>query len=290
LRAGRLDWMADVPPRKDLATLQATHPDQVVISPIASTFYIGMDLHQAPFDDQRVRRALNFAVNRNHLVDILGGPTRVRSTCQILPPNFQGYEPYCPYTLDAGSGVWAAPDLRRAQMLIKKARVTGAKVTVWAWKGSDPAAFIVHDVAAMRYVVTVLRELGLQAKLKVVSHSTYFRAVYAGGPQVYLLGWVADVPRASNFLPPQFHCNADGNASGLCDRVLQARMAQALHLQGTDPAAANAAWIGIDHTLVDDAVWAPLVNPVKPYAFSARTQNIEVNPQWGILLSRLWVQ
>ena len=67
-------------------------------------------------------------------------------------------------------------------------------------------------------------------------------------------------------------------------------MAEAERLQETDPAAANAAWIAIEHTLVKEAIWAPLINPVRAYAFSARTENVEVNPQWGILLSRLWVR
>jgi YVTN family beta-propeller protein len=290
LRSGTVDWMTDVPRSKDLQTLLAAHPDQVVVSPIPSTFYVGMDLHQPPFNDKRVRRALNFAIDRNHLVDLLGGPTRVRLTCQILPPNFQGYQPYCPYTLDPESGVWSAPDLRRAQALVRAARVAGKQVTVWAWQGGDPSGYIVRNVAAMRYVVKVLNGLGLRAQLKVVPKSRYFNAVYAGGPQVYLLGWLADVPRASNFLPPQFRCNSGGNASGLCDRGIQSAMTKAARLQGTDPAAANAAWIRVEHTLVRDAVWAPLVNPVRPNAFSDRTHNVEVNPQWGILLSRLWVR
>jgi hypothetical protein len=38
------------------------------------------------------------------------------------------------------------------------------------------------------------------------------------------------------------------------------------------------------------AICVPVINPVHPYVFSARTQNIEVSPQFGILLSRLWVR
>ena len=39
-------------------------------------------------------------------------------TCQQLPPNFPGYEPYCPYTMDPGpegEGSWTAPDLEEAE-------------------------------------------------------------------------------------------------------------------------------------------------------------------------------
>jgi hypothetical protein len=104
------------------------------------------------------------------------------------------------------------------------------------------------------------------------------------------LGWVIDYPRAGNFIPHVFRCEASDNVSGLCDKNLDAAMAVAQRLQAADPAAANAAWIEIEHKLIKDAIWAPLINPVRPYAFSARTENIEVNPEWGILLSRLWVR
>ena len=126
---------------------------------------------------------LNFAIDRDHTVDLLGGPTRLRLTCQIVPPNFQGYEPFCPYTLEPASGVWSAPDLDRAQALIKDADAIGEKVTVWVWSGADPARYVVNNVKAMRYVAKVLNELGLHADLKIVPTDPYFSAIYAGRPQ-----------------------------------------------------------------------------------------------------------
>jgi hypothetical protein len=33
-----------------------------------------------------------------------------------------------------------------------------------------------------------------------------------------------------------------------------------------------------------------MVNFVATHALSDRTENVQINPQWGIQLSRLWVQ
>jgi peptide/nickel transport system substrate-binding protein len=125
LSAGDLDWMADSPMPEDLASLQAAHPDQVVLSASPGTIYVGFDLRKPPFDDVRVRQALSYAIDRDHVVELLGGPTSWRTTCQILPPNFPGYQPFCPYTLEPEGGVWSAPDLDRTRALIEDADAIG---------------------------------------------------------------------------------------------------------------------------------------------------------------------
>jgi hypothetical protein len=78
LTAGELDWMTDLPLSEDLASLQTTHPDQVVLSPGPVTTFVGFDVRKPPFDDTSVRQALNYAIDRDHVVDLLGGPAYTR--------------------------------------------------------------------------------------------------------------------------------------------------------------------------------------------------------------------
>jgi YVTN family beta-propeller protein len=295
LSAGELDLMTEPPRPEDLASLRAAHPDQVVQAPQTFTLFVGFDVRKPPFDDERVRQALNFAIDRERMVDLLGGPTTQRPTCQILPPNFQGYAPYCPFTVEPESGQWSAPDLDKARALIEEADAVGEKVTVWVME-ADPQ--IRDPAAVMGHVVKVLDDLGLRASLKVVvDHEKYFDAVYGaagsagspGHPQVFLSGWIGDYPGAANFIDLQFRCESGANPTGFCSERLDARMDHALRLYATDPGASDRAWTDIEHQLVDDAVFAPLTNPILTNAVSARTENVQVNPQWGILLSRLWV-
>jgi peptide/nickel transport system substrate-binding protein len=292
LSAGELDLMTDAPQPEDLASLLAAHPDQVVSWELPLTLYVGMDVLKPPFDDVLVRQALNYAIDRDHVVELAGGPASWHPTCQILPPNFHGYEPFCPYTLDPDAGVWSAPDPDRARALIEDADAIGEKVTVWV--NDDPGVGPVPPGARVeiaRYVRDVLNELGLRASLKILHHiGEYSRAIYAGEPQAYLFAWASDYPRAGDFLEPQFRCGAYANASGLCSESIDAAIDQAQRIQATDPGASNRAWTAIEHQLVADAVWAPTMNPVSAYAFSARTENVQVHPVLGILLSRLWVQ
>jgi peptide/nickel transport system substrate-binding protein len=289
LSAGQLDWMTDPPPPEDLRSLQAAHPDRVVVRPNPWTLFVGFDLRTPPFNNERVRQALNYAIDRNHVVELGGGPTSYRATCQILPPNLQGYEPFCPYTLEPDSGVWSAPDLDRARALIEEADAIGDEVTVLV--SDDPQVSLPGAVETMGYIVEVLNELDLRADLRTMHDGDeYFDAIGAGEAQAYMNGWISVYPSAYDFIAPQFRCGGFGNPAGYCSESLDAAIDEAQRLQATDPAAANSAWIEIEHRLVEDALGVPLTNPVSTYAFSARTENIQVHPQWGILLSRLWVQ
>ncbi|MDQ4108248.1 MAG: ABC transporter substrate-binding protein, partial [Actinomycetota bacterium] len=297
LGAGDVDWMWSRPLPGDLTSLHAAHPDQVVLWPGAATYYVGFDVRTPPFDDVRLRQALNYAIDRALVVELAGGATSHRVTCQILPPNFQGYEPFCPYTVEPESGVWSAPDLDRARVLVEDAGARGERVTVWVTDDPFFEREVAKGVQIMRHVTEVLNELGLRARLRVVHDAEeYFGSLFGPQPgpkryrQVHLAGWGQTYPGAGGFIDDEFRCRPAGVAPILCTERLEGAIDRAQRLQAIDPAAANAAWIEIEHGLIEDAVWAPLMNPVSAYAFAARVGNIQVHPQWGILLSRLWVQ
>src|SRR5215472_6910073 len=81
----------------------------------------------APFTHIRVRRAVNYAVDRAEVARLVGLDSR--PTCQLLPPYVPGYERYCPYTLDpSADGAWRAPDLAKARGLIADSGTRGARI------------------------------------------------------------------------------------------------------------------------------------------------------------------
>ena len=300
LEDGDLDVMLDKPIPEDLGTLRAEHPDRIVYWPGAFTLYVGFDVQKPPFDDERVRQALSYAIDRQHIVDLLGDATTQRLTCQVLPPNLPGYAPFCPYTADPEVGAWSAPDMERAQALIEEAGAVGQEIAVSA------AEVQLGAVEVMRYVVEVLDDLGLQPDLGLVRDiDAYFDGINpvspdgsgtpAGSPKhphVFISGWLSDYLGAGNFIEPQFACGPEGfaNYSGWCSDDLESQMNEALALTTTDRGASNRTWAEIDRRLVEEAAQAPVTNPVFTHAVSDRVENVQVHPQWGLMLSLMWVR
>jgi peptide/nickel transport system substrate-binding protein len=288
LMDGAIDVLYD-PSRDALASFRVEHPGQVVQWPGPFTQFVGFDVRQPPFDDVRVRRAVSFALDRQRFVEIQGDTSTHRLTCQIVPPNFQGYLPYCPYTSAPENGSWTAPDMARAEALMRGSGAAGTPVTVLA-----PAD--IEDIAVEEYLVEVLDDLGLEAELRQVPLDEYLDALFgtppgsAGHPQAFVNGWISDYPAAGSMIEPQFACDGFVNVSGWCDEGLDRRMREARSLYTTSPGESNRAWAAIDRELVDLAVQAPITNPVTTHAVSDRTGNVQVNPHWGLLLSRLWVR
>ena len=114
--AGEADLAADPTDSGRLEELSVSVPAQVHTSPPAWTFFAVLDTRAPPFNDVEVRRAMNLAIDRERIVELFGGEDAALATCQQLPPNFPGYKPYCPYTLNPapeGKGSWPRRTWRR---------------------------------------------------------------------------------------------------------------------------------------------------------------------------------
>jgi peptide/nickel transport system substrate-binding protein len=283
ITAGRADdfggFKDPIPPRR-VPELVLRYSGQTRVSALPSITALFLNTRMRPFDDVRVRRALNYAVDRRAVLRLLGGATSGAATCQILPPNIGGYRRYCPYH---------APQLTRALALVRSSGTRGMRVTVWSDPESRPQA---------RYARLLLRRLGYRATVRRPTVRSFPTSREPGkGAQVGTFYWVADYPAPSNFLNKLMTCAAFSrdpvhnlNPSQFCDPGIDALMRRATALQATDPQRANELWAEIDREVVDAAPWVPLTNPKSVEILSPRVGNYQFNPQVGSLLDQLWVR
>jgi YVTN family beta-propeller protein len=293
IERGAADWglytFPFSPPADRLEEIRTQHAGQVHVNPLPETEFFALHTRVPPFNDVRVRRALNYAIDRNVLVSLYGGASLARPTCQVLPPGLPGYQPYCPYTLNPRpDGAYTAPRLALARRLVAASHTEGMRVRVLTDPGFAPA----------RYLVSVLRALGYRASLWTASGDRIDALTNNSRYQVQISrgGWAADYPAPSEFISLFLSCgtylpgsDANGNSAQFCDRGVDRGIQRALRLQSTDPQAADQAWAAMDHLIVGQAPWLPTVNLNAVDFLSKRTGGYQFHPQWGILLDQLWV-
>jgi peptide/nickel transport system substrate-binding protein len=282
IEAGDADYGVDQIPPESFPTLQTRFTPQLHIAR-QSTTYAFMNAKLPPFDNMDVRRAVSYAVDRAHVVDLRGGTVAAGPTCQVLPPNFPAYEPYCPYTENAGPGRgWTAPDLTMARKLVAGSGTAGMKVVV--------GPFSPRLTAIAQYVESVLKDLGYQTSLSVEENGRdVFKAIFfEKRVQIGGFEFDADFPAADTFLG-QFACDRDDDPTFACDEQLDATIKAAEQLEGSDPAAANQKWAEADRRVTDLALWAPLLNEGSDFV-SARVGNYQFNVAVGFLADQAWVK
>jgi len=292
---GNADVLLSPSPAR-LPELATRYAGQLHSGPLGATIGLVLNTRVPPFNVLAARQALNAALDRSKLIQLIGGPLAAQPTCQILPPALPGYRPYCPYTLNPGpGGVWTAPDLARAERLVNASGTRGARVTVVTGAFGTK----IPDRTTGRYLVSVLGQLGYRASLRVITDPyAYARRLYDSRQhtQVGWFSWYQDYPAPSDFIGPLLTCRSfipgnpmNLNAAEFCNQRIDAQVKQALMLQPGNPNAATALWARIDREIVDQAPWVPIYNPRSLVMLSARVGNYQFDPYWSVLIDQLWV-
>jgi peptide/nickel transport system substrate-binding protein len=186
---GELDYSHDPPPADLLPEVRATNKDRYREFEVADVRYFWMDVNIAPFDDKRVRQAVNYAIDKRAISRLYGG--LLQPTCNFLPKAMPGYEEIdpCPY-----GDPNAPPDVEKARQLIEEAGATGEKVTVWG-NTDNPTP------KTTEYYADVLNKIGLDAEPRIIDAGVYFQTIGNAKTkaQTGYAGWFQDFPHPANF-------------------------------------------------------------------------------------------
>ena len=118
-----------------------------------------MNTQKPPFNDVKVRQAINYAIDPEALNRIFGG--RLHPTQQILPPGMPGYQEY---------KLYPGPDLDKAKQLIAEANPADKDITVWT--NDEPDRKRIGE-----YYHDLLTQLGFNATLKVIAGDVYWTTI-----------------------------------------------------------------------------------------------------------------
>ena len=190
---GNLDYMQDPPPADIKPEVKAKYSDRYREITTASTYYMFMNTQVAPFDDPKVREAVNWGVDKPGLARLFAG--EVAPGCSFLPPGVPGFDE----ALDVEDCPWGnpnePPDLEKARALIKEAGVDGMDVTVYG-NNDDPTDKVTEAYADM------LNKMGFNAKPKILDGGVYFQTIgnQKTKAQTGFANWFQDFPHPKNFM------------------------------------------------------------------------------------------
>ena len=285
----------DVIPADRLNELNSPqYANQVHVNALTADWYFAFNTTTPPFNNQKARQAVNYAADRSAYVKIGGGSALAVPTCQILPPNFPGYKPYCPYTSGSDTTKWHGVDLAKAKQLVKESGTSGAKVVVNSANDETSKALALQ-------MVSDLNKIGYKASTQLLAGTIQYPYVQNSKNHskwnIAWSAWYQDYPAPSDFLNVLLGCgsihpnsDASPNIAAFCDKSIQAKMDQAEKTGVTNQDAANQIWAQVDHEMTDQAPWVDLYNPKQIDFLSKRVGNYQWNPQWYILIDQLWVK
>ena len=254
LQQGQADIPGDgIPPAKFLEVTQDPNfKDLVIEGGQLQTGYITMNVKMPPFDNLKVRQAVNMAINKDRVVRIING--RAVPANQPLPPTMPGYaKDYQGYPYD--------PEAAKA-LLAEAGFPDGFETELFVYN-TDPnpriAQSFQQDLAA----------IGIKAEIRSLAQAN---VIAAGGepdqaPMIWSGGmaWIADFPDPSNFYGPILGCagavKGGWNWSWYCNEELENKAIKA------DSMTASAQkderlelWRSIFIDIMGDAAWAPIFN------------------------------
>lgn len=180
-----------------------------------STYFFWINTERAPFDDVKVRQAVNYAVDSAALERIYAGS--LSAAHQILPEGMPGHEAFDLYP----------HDMTKAKELLAEADPSDRDITVWTDNESP------NDKAGA-YYAGVLGELGFNVKLKTINGDSYFGVIGNRSTPDLDTGWadwLQDYPHPNDFFQPLLDGESiaptgNTNVSNMNDPKLNAKIAK----------------------------------------------------------------
>ncbi|MGR9201694.1 ABC transporter substrate-binding protein [Rhizobium leguminosarum] len=287
LQKGEVDIAGDgIPPAKFLEIKNSADGAQMIVDgEQLHTGYITLNTKVKPFDNVKVRQALNMAINKDRITRILNG--RATPANQPLPPLMPGYDK---------SFTGYVYDVAKAKALLAEAGYPDGFETVLYSTNTDPQPRIAQAIQQDLAAVGVKAEVRALAQANVISAGgTEGEApmIWSGG-----MAWIADFPDPSNFYGPILGCAGavpgGWNWSWYCNADLDKRAVAADSM--SDPAKAaerTAAWGKIFTDIMADAPWIPVINERRVVAKSLRmggADNIYIDPTRVINYDAIYVK
>ncbi|HUM16862.1 MAG TPA: ABC transporter substrate-binding protein [Candidatus Nitrosotalea sp.] len=271
LLTGGVDLIVGTPP--DFVAQLENHPKVTLQKQVgAHVWYLGFNNTKKPFDDKRVRQALNYAVNKDAIVrDVLKG-TGSLSRGPVLP------------------GTWGAdPTLRaypydpeKAKKLLAEAGFpNGFATTLWV---PESGSGMQSPVAMSTVIQSNLKAVGVNVAMQTMEWGAYLAKLRTKEQDLFALSWMAGNEDPDMVMYPLLH-SSQWTPSGP-NRALykNEKYDELLHQARltTDQARRADLYRQAQKLLVEDAPWIFIDHEIQTAAHNKRVQGFKLHPSFDL--------
>ena len=278
LQNGEIDLMDGLNPT-DREHVEANGDLSLYVRPSMNVGYIGFNVEKAPFDDVKVRQALNMATNKAEIIDsfFAGGAEPAKNP---MPPAVEGYndaiEDY-PYDLDAAK-----------KLLAEAGHADGFEIDLWYMPVARP--YMPEGMKVAEILQAEWQKIGVTVHLKTVDWATYAATLRTGEWGAFMIGWTSDNGDPDSFLNVLL---GGGNINGTnfarynnpaVNKLLQAGQSE------MDSQKRRELYEEAQVFIKEDAPWIPLVHSNPLIAGVKGLKGYTPHPSEGDLFSRLYFE
>lgn len=233
--------------------------------PSTNIAYVGMNVEKEPFNNPLVRKAMNYAIDTEAVLEIaLNGAGSVATS--VTSPALMGHKDG-PYTYDP----------EKAKELLKEAGYNEGDLKIDIWASGDVRKRSAEVIQAN------LTEIGVESEIEMFEWGAYLEATNSGKQSMFVLGWTSN-PDPDATLTPQFSktsIGAQNRSRYSSDKTEQLLKDGRVEL---DLEKRKEIYNQLHETIMEDAPWVPLYVSNKVIGANAQLKGVEVSPQglWNL--------
>ncbi len=273
LESGSVDLATSILP--DETPFVELHPDLVLYRAIANDVsYLAFNTQHAPFDDVRVRRAVNYAINKEPIVE-LAYSGHASAADGPLPPQQWGYHaPAKRYEYD--------PAMAKKLLAAAAADHTFDPTKVYKlYSMTTPRPYLPSPERVARFLQGALEQVGLHTELVLAPYPVHRASLSRGEHDMAVFGWVGDTGDPDNFLYVLFSSastlpGAVQNVAFYREPVVDKLLVQAQLT--SDERARSALYADVQDRISADAPWVPLTHSELVVAGRAELEHVVISP------------
>jgi ABC-type transport system substrate-binding protein len=252
--------------------------DNVVVEPAIALDYLFINQTVKPFDNLQVRLAIEWAIDRAHIVKLLSGTGQALN--QIYPAGMPGH-------VDGAAGDFYGYDPAKAKQILAQAGYPNGFSTTLYSHNVDPWPKVLQAIQAD------LGQVGIKASIKVLERPSYWTLIgKKGAVGLGLNDWWMDYPDPFDYTISLFSKSSaidEGtNPSFWWSPQTETMMTQAQTM--TDPAARLVAFQDIQKKIMDAAPAVPLYQPAVSTLRSNRMAGVYLHPVWIFDWQHYWIK